>query len=1101
MEGISLRTSIIVLVSVLLAGAVQAQNWAFEDGEMGNWFVEGAEAEFSDEYSETGTYSLKISAADDTNEGWLKNQDDHPLMQAGHTIKYRIWVSEDDLDEINGINVYLHHSGWTWRDNWHGAEDLTADDWNTVQIQIPEDAESVEEFGFQINQHEVTGTPEIMVDWVYAEGMPDDILFSWNFETGESGNWFAENADGEVTDARYETGGYSFKVSSSDDSNEGWLKNQTDRYVLDAGQILSYRIWVSEDDLEEINGINVHLLHSGWDWHDNWHDAGDLTANDWNTVQIQIPEDAESVEEFGFQINQHDAAYTPEVYVDRITSEGLPEEEPVEELTVWDFEDQELGNWFEENSTLEITDARSETGTYSVEFTATDDHTEAWMRNETDFEYIEEGVIIQYRVWVSDDQLDMIHGLQPYLLDGEDGNWNATWYGAGDLTANEWNDVALELQFEPEDGIIESFGLQIVQHEAEDTPTLFVDYVSILEVPEEEEPEVEMIVIYERDFEDEEMGDWQVVEDAEDEYGGTAEISDQQSEEGTYSAKLTAADDQPNMLFNNPVVGDEVEEQDQISFRIWVSSDDLEQIDAIRPVFEHGILHQGWDYEHYGPEDLDADSWNTLTLEIPEVLNAMPHFVGLEILGSNISDTPVLYVDHIELARPDFPDPSDIVTRPDPGDLMYDFEEEEEGDLQGWNIDEGSDASNIGVTDVWSSYGDYALVADFDMDGESEAIVEVEFGESSDFSAYTHISAIAHHSADGDPDGMMAKLFVKTGDDWTWHDHEAIEFEMNEEEENGGHILLFELNGVEDLADVRALGVQFLSGSDASGTTQIYLDEIRSHPMELEEIDLPEGTDLLYSFEGGDLEGWSNEGDNVTSVATTDTWSSHGDYSQYTDIEFGSGTYHFRVSYGQDDPATFYDQYTHLSAMVRHDGEAPNYGDGGLEAHLYIMTDGWNWQDADATVVPVTSSEDGAKLVFDLANVDDLDVVFAMGVQFIENENAAGETRLYLDEVRGYYEDVSAEDPDKPGRFALNQNYPNPFNPVTTIEFEVPMQSHVTMEVYNVLGQRVMTLVDDDFDRGIHTVQFDGSNISSGVYLYRLEAGNFAETRKMLLIK
>ena len=88
-----------------------------------------------------------------------------------------------------------------------------------------------------------------------------------------------------------------------------------------------------------------------------------------------------------------------------------------------------------------------------------------------------------------------------------------------------------------------------------------------------------------------------------------------------------------------------------------------------------------------------------------------------------------------------------------------------------------------------------------------------------------------------------------------------------------------------------------------------------------------------------------------------------------------------------------------------------------------------------------------------------------------------------------------------PEGFELSQNYPNPFNPTTQIRFEIPSASDVRLDVYNLIGQRVATLVDGFQAEGTHTVQFDGSHLSSGVYIYRLQAGNHTSVRKMTLIK
>ena len=88
-----------------------------------------------------------------------------------------------------------------------------------------------------------------------------------------------------------------------------------------------------------------------------------------------------------------------------------------------------------------------------------------------------------------------------------------------------------------------------------------------------------------------------------------------------------------------------------------------------------------------------------------------------------------------------------------------------------------------------------------------------------------------------------------------------------------------------------------------------------------------------------------------------------------------------------------------------------------------------------------------------------------------------------------------------PLTFSLSQNYPNPFNPTTEISFSLPHASHVNLEVYNIRGQRISTLVDRRMEAGYHTVSFGDSQVSSGVYLYRLNAGDFVESKKMMLVK
>ena len=88
-----------------------------------------------------------------------------------------------------------------------------------------------------------------------------------------------------------------------------------------------------------------------------------------------------------------------------------------------------------------------------------------------------------------------------------------------------------------------------------------------------------------------------------------------------------------------------------------------------------------------------------------------------------------------------------------------------------------------------------------------------------------------------------------------------------------------------------------------------------------------------------------------------------------------------------------------------------------------------------------------------------------------------------------------------PTEFMLNQNYPNPFNPQTTINFQLANESRVLLNVYNALGQKVATLLDDQKAAGNYSIPFNAQGLPSGVYFYELQAGEYSAVKKMVLLE
>lgn len=120
----------------------------------------------------------------------------------------------------------------------------------------------------------------------------------------------------------------------------------------------------------------------------------------------------------------------------------------------------------------------------------------------------------------------------------------------------------------------------------------------------------------------------------------------------------------------------------------------------------------------------------------------------------------------------------------------------------------------------------------------------------------------------------------------------------------------------------------------------------------------------------------------------------------------------------------------------------------------------------------------------------------------VQAKDSSGNTSEKSEPVEVVGELVSAQDNSElPTSYSLKQNYPNPFNPVTHIQFEVPSASHVSVEVYSMIGQKLATLTDQYYSAGTHTIRFDASGLPSGMYIYRFSSGRFTQIRKMSLIK
>ncbi|MBK9334841.1 MAG: T9SS type A sorting domain-containing protein [Ignavibacteria bacterium] len=153
---------------------------------------------------------------------------------------------------------------------------------------------------------------------------------------------------------------------------------------------------------------------------------------------------------------------------------------------------------------------------------------------------------------------------------------------------------------------------------------------------------------------------------------------------------------------------------------------------------------------------------------------------------------------------------------------------------------------------------------------------------------------------------------------------------------------------------------------------------------------------------------------------------------------------------------------------------------------VYITADnGSNWADITGAL-PVTINNQIREIAYNSNYI------------FVILENTGFVYHRPLSEIIISITPISTNVPD---RYSLSQNYPNPFNPTTNINFTVPKSGFVKMNVYDINGREVSTLVNQEMTPGTYKVDFDASNLSSGIYYYSMTSGDIVETKRMTLVK
>jgi hypothetical protein len=259
---------------------------------------------------------------------------------------------------------------------------------------------------------------------------------------------------------------------------------------------------------------------------------------------------------------------------------------------------------------------------------------------------------------------------------------------------------------------------------------------------------------------------------------------------------------------------------------------------------------------------------------------------------------------------------------------------------------------------------------------------------------------------------------------------------------------------------------------------------------------------IKYNSDGAEL--WSRRYDGDASETTTDH--PNGITVDNAGNVYVTGESDSYGAFISDYATVKYDAFGNQQWVARYDG--PSHGDDAATGISFdnsgnILVTGASESDFVTVKYDPDGSQRWVVAYNGQNNADDIPAAVATDAQgdvYVTGYSYSGcrviSTVKYSETL------TTVQDPGTiPGQFILYQNHPNPFNPSTAIRFSLPTSGNVSLKVFNMLGEEVATLVTGHRDAGTHLVQWDASGQPSGVYFYRLQAGEFTETRKLLLLR
>lgn len=309
-------------------------NWGFENLVLGDWeplvdleFNNSTTGEVSNEQANTGVYSVKVQVGDDASVGALINN--NYSVGVLDTMRAKVFIPADELVDIETVQIFLlHGSNWDFTSTDYESTSLTADTWNSLELILPQGIGVTQRIGIQFIGKDTTGTPFLYIDDIsIAEFVPaiSEPEGTWSFESQILGEWlplvdleFNNNTTGEITSEQAFSGNYSVKIEVANNASVGALINDT--YDVEVGDTMRANVFIPTSELSEIETVQIFVLHgANWDFTSTDYSSAGLDADNWNELELIVPEGTGITQRIGIQFIGKDTTETSFLYIDAIS--------------------------------------------------------------------------------------------------------------------------------------------------------------------------------------------------------------------------------------------------------------------------------------------------------------------------------------------------------------------------------------------------------------------------------------------------------------------------------------------------------------------------------------------------------------------------------------------------------------------------------------------------------------------------------------------------------------------------------------------------------------------------------------------------------------